>query len=403
MEFIKALVRFVVWGVSCVFSRRRTKLVFGAWNGDAYSDNAKYIFEHFFDVKPFRVVWIGRREIRSDMPRLPKNATFARKGSLMAYWHLLTANYWLYTHSCCDFSLLPIYGRGVLINLGHGSIGTKKLGVNVPSASSMQIEGHRFSDRINSLVHPGERFMVVGNRLLLDVFRKSYPGLEKMRELPFGSATFDFLLKNKGNEIVKGELKRRIGSEFGLPVDKRWIVYAPTFRWTRDDNFSFHNLKGSERVRLEEILNSQNAVLIEKLHPNCLRKGFGSQTDSNVLFSIRGEKAVKLDPNYLWLIGEVCISDYSAAIYLSYFSGNPVVHFAYDLDSYMNQDTGLNYSLEDIKVGPIARTTEELLNLLSVGLKRFDVDEVGKMVPILFEYEKGRTGAKIEEFLRHRL
>lgn len=401
LELVKALIRLLSWGVSRAFPRQRNKLVFGAWNGDTYSDNAKYIFEHFFDLKPFRVVWIGRSDIRGRLPSLPKNASFASKGSLLAYWHLLTAEYWLYTHSCCDFTLLPFYGRGVLINLGHGSIGMKKLGANVVSSSDERSGWCQLTDKINSIVHPREMFLVVGNRLYLDVFRVSYHESKMMKELPFGSATLDFLLKNKDNVILKDALKRRIGREFGLPTDKKWIVYAPTFRWTTDDNFSFYNLNAREKSRLDEILNRQNAILVEKLHPNCLRKGCGSHAHSNTIFSICGERAVKLDPNYLWLIGDVCISDYSAAIYLSYFSGNPVIHFAYDFDFYMNQDTGLNYSLEDIKVGPIARTLGELLDLLAAGVKR--IDKVGKMIPILFEYEKGRTGELLEDFLRRRL
>lgn len=402
MELVKTLIRIVSWGVSCAFPRQRNKIVFSAWFGKSYSDSAKYVFQHFFGKDDFRIVWIGKTSVRVGLLPLPRNASYSRMGSLSAYWHLLTAKYWVFTHSCCDFSLLPLYGHAVLMNVGHGSFGTKKMGCRC--ASWQDRKRNRLLEGLESHLKPSEKFFLVGNRLVMEHHRDAYPGVfDNTVALPFGTATLDFLLANKDNSALKRRLKQRIASDFGLPMDKKWIVYAPTFRWTKDDNFSFHNLTDVNRNRLEKILIRQDAVIVEKLHPNCLSTKVEEGRSSRCVFSIRGQKALQLDQNYLWLIADICISDYSAASYLSYFAGNPVVHFAYDLEFYETQDTGLSYPLEDVKVGPIARTTEELLTLLSAGVKRLDVDKVGKMVPVLFEYEKGKTGAQVEEFLRRRL
>ena len=97
---------------------------------------------------------------------------------------------------------------------------------------------------------------------------KSFPGLFQEPFLPFGSTTLDFIIHEKANIRLIKALRKKFAMLFNLPLDKKWIVYAPTFRHTTSVNFSFRSLPIDKSNRLYEILTKNNAIIIEKLHPD---------------------------------------------------------------------------------------------------------------------------------------
>ena len=172
---------------------------------------------------------------------------------------------------------------------------------------------------------------------------------------------------------------------------RKWIVYAPTFRHLSEKNYSFRDASAGERKKLDAVLDTIGAVIVEKLHPNRIT-GLNPESDGHV-FSIAGPAAKAIEPHELWLAADAIVSDYSSCVV-------PLFHFVYDYDYYTKEDTGLVADLDDIRFGVVAKTFDELCDELS----RFDEarSQSGKRARDLIEYEDGHSCEKYLDFIRAR-
>lgn len=390
MRTIKNLVNLFFLLLGHLFLRSRRKIVFGAWNGNSYSDNPKFLFEFFFAHPEFRIVWIGNKAVRSTLPPLPPHASFAVRHSPLGLWHALTAKTWLFSHSTNDIALIAIWGRALLIDTAHG-VGLKQVGAMCPSWKNSKPEP--LSRLLKNTVHLAMPSAWQSRNTLA-----GFPDLFAEPTLPFGSTTIDFVLAHKDDALFRKCLRKQFSKTFGLPPDKKWIVYAPTFRHLSDKNFSFSELGNSERKALESRLGSIGAIIVEKLHPG--RIGNATAVNSGSVFSIKGPAARTLEPHALWIAADAMISDYSSCVVPTFLLGKPVIHFVYDYEYYTKEDTGLVADLEDIRFGAIARNLDELLDCLA-HLDRA-ANQCGKRARELIEYEDGKACDKYLAFIRKR-
>ena len=390
MRTIKNLINIAFLAFGHLFPRSRKKIVFGAWHGNSYSDNPKFLFEFFFGHPEFRIVWIGGKAVRSTLPALPPHASFAARHSLLGLWHALTAKTWVFSHSTNDIALVAIWGRALLIDTCHG-VALKQVGEMCPSAVR---KNSGFLERLlkNKIQLAMPSAWQSRNTLA------GFPGLFQTPTLPFGSTTLDFVLSHKTDAAFRNNLRNKFAETFGLPSDKKWIVYAPTFRHLSEKNFSFRELTETDRMKLEKVLDETGTVIVEKLHPNRLANAIAVQDDR--VFSISGPEARTLEPHELWIAVDAMISDYSSCVVPAFLLGKPIIHFVYDYDYYTKEDTGLIADLEDIRFGAIARNLDELLDCLA-HLDR-TANRCGKHARELIEYEDGTACDKYLAFIRKR-
>lgn len=390
MRTIKDLINLGFLVLGHLFPRSRTKIVFGAWNGNSYSDNPKFLFEFFFRHSEFQIVWIGRDSVRAAMPPLPGHAKFATRHSPLGLWHALTAKTWVFSHSPNDIALVAIWGNSLQIDTCHG-VALKQVGEMCPGWKK-----GKFSPLSRLLHNPP--YLVMPSEWQSQNTLAGFPGSFKSPTLPFGSTTLDFILANKDKAALIASLRQKFATAFGLPSDRKWIVYAPTFRHLSEKNYSFRDVSADERKKLDALLDTIGAVIVEKLHPNRIT-GLNSESDGHV-FSIAGPAAKAIEPHELWLAADAIVSDYSSCVVPFFLQGKPVFHFVYDYDYYTKEDTGLVADLDDIRFGVVAKTFDELCDELS----RFDEarNQSGKRARDLIEYEDGHSCEKYLDFIRAR-
>lgn len=394
MRTLKNLINLCFLLLGHLFIRNKRKIVFGAWEGCSYSDNPKFLFEYFFDHQEWTIVWVGNKSTKTTIPKLPANASFAVRHSLLGIWHALTAKTWVFSHSPNDISIVALWGNALLIDTCHG-VALKKVGESCPSFKKK----HSMLDNFWRHIFSNKIYLAMPSKLQGENTIKSFPGLFQEPFLPFGSTTLDFIIHEKANIRLIKALRKKFAMLFNLPLDKKWIVYAPTFRHTTSVNFSFRSLPIDKSNRLSEILTKNNAIIIEKLHPDSITDAPAIQCDN--IFAISGPAAKLLEPHELWLSADAIISDYSSAVIPFYLQSKPVIHFAYDYDFYVNQDTGLIADLSDIRFGLIAPNFDELCGLLSnIDTAR---NNCGKMAPQLIEYEIGDACNQYLNFISHML
>lgn len=390
MRMLKDLINIGFLVLGHLFPRSRQKIVFGAWNGNSYSDNPKFLFEFFFAHPEFRIVWIGNKSVRSTLPPLPPHASFAVRHSLLGLWHAFTAKTWVFSHSTNDIALVAIWGRALLLDTCHG-VALKQVGEMCPGWK----KGN--SSPLSRLLR-NPPYLAMPSEWQSQNTLAGFPGSFKSPTLPFGSTTLDFILANKDNAVLIASLRQKFVSAFGLPSDRKWIVYAPTFRHLSEKNYSFRDASADERRKLDAVLNAIGAVMVEKLHPNRITDQ-NPESDGHV-FSIAGPAAKTIEPHELWLAADAIVSDYSSCVVPFFLQGKPVIHFVYDYDYYTKEDTGLVADLDDIRFGVVAKNFDELCNAIS----RFDEarNQCGKRARDLIEYEDGHSCEKYLDFIRTR-
>jgi CDP-glycerol glycerophosphotransferase len=419
IHLFQAIGKCFLYHLSLCIPRKKRLVVFGAWEGNGYRDNPKYLLLYLLEHTDMQCVWIGKTFLQTQLPQHP-NLSFARHGSLKAFWVGLRAKVWVHCNSLADIATQPIYGGAMLLNLWHG-IPIKWMGVKTPAyklaPKSKKIGIYaNFRKTVYRLLTPPFSYAVkewttASSPDMVDILAASYPLMfPKARILSCGTPRNDFLIQNASNDSLRQSLKRKYASLCGFSEEKRIILYLPTWRMKSNDIFSFATLADTHRQKLIALLHQENAVLLEKHHYMTFKKGLVSETslqDPSLLI-LSPTQQTQIDPQELYLIADVLITDYSSA-YLDYaLLGKPCLHFIYDYETYRQQDSGLVYDLPTVAAGPCLKTAAEVIDVLSkilsgapqpsfTGWKRLTQFEKGTCCETLLKLiaPKARSGAML--------
>ena len=260
--FVKQIARVIAY----LWPRDRNMVVFGAWMGKNYGDSPKYFAEYLLENTDFKLVWIGDESICG---RLPQNSrlTFKRKGSFSAALSLLRAGTWV----CCisiewDLTTWPLEGFAKLVNTVHG-YSLKKGG----EEASRNRKAHFLGWLARKLSMHRKPWGLVGSekdvRKLL-MYDADYFAANKMMRI--GSPTVSWLIKNRCNSILIEKLKGKFARLIGFDPKSKIVSYLPTWRANGGRPFSFYSLDDGRQKKWKEMLERNNAVLVEKLHPRSL-------------------------------------------------------------------------------------------------------------------------------------
>ena len=356
------------------FPRNKRKIVFGAWSGHQYSCNPRYLMEYILERGGFECVWIGERHLKDEVLKV-KGAKFAEKGSLMALWHCLTSGVWAYNVNYRDdIAWMPCCRRVVLLYLTHGSP-DKKIG-------KLQLDGHgksvghsvtkkhlgngivrKLYERFRDFCYDESAWSSATSPMGETIRLANLPDwLSEDRMIRCGTPRFDFMIHNASNSSLRLELRKKYADILGVPVDKRWIIYVPTWRHEPQYVFSFAN--SSSRDRYEQLLKRTNAILIEKHHPITIERRFVSGGQYGSITVVSRECSLHIDMQELLLASDLMVTDYSSIYYDFYLMNRPVIHFIYDYDHFMNVDMGFNFDIREYGGGPFVGTEDELLSCL---------------------------------------
>jgi CDP-ribitol ribitolphosphotransferase len=176
------------------------------------------------------------------------------------------------------------------------------------------------------------------------------------------------------------EVRRR----YRLPVGRRTILYAPTFRGNRvtDARFESH----LDLAVLRDMIGGDSVVLL-RLHP-FVRAGAALPHD---LGDFVVDVSDHPDIHELMLASDVLVTDYSSAIYEFSLLGRPILFHAPDHAAY-ERERGFYLDYRTGLPGPIFETTEALGAALRAGV--FDSARVEAFARASFDVADGRSTAR---------
>ena len=181
----------------------------------------------------------------------------------------------------------------------------------------------------------------------IPIYEKSF-NIPASHMIKTGMPRNDVLYTTTDEEIA--EIKKRIG----LPLDKKLLLYAPTWRDSKDGGKSYSIKPPMDLKKWEERL-GKDYILLFRTHPY-----------TNELLGVDFNDFVRNFTNYpnindLMKIADVLISDYSATIFDYAILERPIISFAYDCDEY-GRERGFAMNIRKEMPGGISETEDEVID-----------------------------------------
>jgi len=300
--------------------------VFGAWMGNKYSDNPKYLFEYVkIEHKNIKPIWITADKLICNNYDIIYRHTF--KGMLYA----LRAEVLIVTHSTyCDLYYFINDNTRTVVQLWHG-IPIKKIG---------------FDDNLHSRKLKPARY-----------YKEKY-------SLIIASSQSD-----KKNLMTAFSVDGNIVEVTGYPrndhfinhkkvSNKYKILYAPTLRDKVNAKVNLFDTYKFDIKAIEIFLENNNIYLDIKMHPV-------NQIDPDFKKSFKGKRVhfidSSVDVNEILEEYSLLISDYSG-VYIDYLLLNrPIIFAPFDYEKYISKDRKLYYNYNDVSPGPHCKDWSSVL------------------------------------------
>ena len=115
---LRKIFKLLILYLSCLFPRSSDIYVFGAWFGNKFLDNTKYLYLYFEKKVPGKIIWITKnKKILIEMKKDGHNVFM--HNSIGGIWYQLRAKYFFICSGYQDVSE-ELTGNAITINLWHG-------------------------------------------------------------------------------------------------------------------------------------------------------------------------------------------------------------------------------------------------------------------------------------------
>lgn len=350
LKFVKKAGRRVVLHLYRIETKlvpvQKNIIIFESNMGRNYTGNPRCIYEEMVKQgldKKFRC-YVMLDDVST---YVPGNAKKLRRTRTMYFLIMGIAGTWV------SDSRMPNYiikRKGVhYIQTWHGTP-LKKLAldmVSVNMAGETDIEKYKEKFYKNTRTWD---YLISQNHFSSEVFKSAFAFDKTMLEI--GYPRNDILFSGNNKEYIT-DLKKKMG----LPLDKKVILYAPTWR----DNEYYE--KGAYKFN-------------QALDFDLFRKKLGDEYVCIVKYHYLVKESLDWsayqgfvykydmceDIANLYLVSDLLITDYSSVMFDYSVLKRPMLFFAYDLEDYKDNLRGFYFDFLKEAPGPITRTTKELID-----------------------------------------
>ena len=341
---VKNLVSDLAWGLGALLPLRKNRVVFSSYYGRGYSDSPRAIAQALLDSgEDLDLLWlVSSPEEAATLPQGIRPVDYRGWGRILA---LSTAKVWV--DNCRKYDRRKRKGQ-YYMQTWHG-FALKRIEADASEALEPEyVRGCRLDSEHCDL-------MVAGSRFMEELYHRSfwYSGPVAL----YGSPRNDVFFRPQGEKA--GEVR----DFFGVPRDRKLVLYAPTFR--ADLGTEAYGLDPEPLLEACKKRFGGDWSLLVRLHPNV-------DTKSGGLFSYDGKTVLDAtkypEMGDLLCAADLLITDYSSCMFDFALSGKPCLQFATDIAAYRN-DRNFYFSLDELPF-PLAQSNEAL----AMAVEHFDGD-----------------------------
>lgn len=318
-------------------------VLFESFNAKNYSDSPKYIYEYLAKNygDKFTCVWAlnGRKE------KLPYGGKTVRRFSFRYAYYLARSKYLVFNVR------QPLWFRKregqVFVETWHGTP-LKRLVFDQEevTAASPKYKQEFFKQRKDW------DYLVSANDFSTETLSRCF--MYEGAMLDVGYPRNDILYAPD-----KEEKARRIREKLHIPTDKKTILYAPT--WRDDEYYGKGQYKFTLQLDLAMLQRTVGAryVILLRTH-----QYIADAIDTTGLEGFAYNVSKYDDISELYLISDICITDYSSVFFDYANLKRPILFYTYDIEKYKNQLRGFYIDMNTEVPGPLLYTNEEVIDAL---------------------------------------
>ncbi|MDO4975008.1 MAG: CDP-glycerol glycerophosphotransferase family protein [Alphaproteobacteria bacterium] len=328
-----------------------TLVVFESFMGRKYTDSPKAIYEYMLSNKKFinfRFVWCFRDSVKSQYKFVGdrERTTLVRWGTDEYYKAYATAKYWV-TNTRLPKVIYKKEGQQY-IQCWHGTP-LKKLFCDIETEAMESKETtkrvvHEDASRYSYLISPSKYCSEkLASAFDLKTLHKDNIIIEK------GYPRNDAIVNYTQEDVIS------VKKELGLPMEKKVILYAPTYRENQRNNDKQY--QHSETLDFEKLQKEigDNYIILFRTH-YYIANEFNFDKYNGFVFDVSKYPEI----NDLYVISDLLITDYSSVFFDFGILKRPMIFYMYDLDFYKDDLRGFYLSLDELP-GPIVKTEKELI------------------------------------------
>lgn len=373
----------MVMYLSCLAPRSRKIWVFGAWLGQQFADNPKYLFIEANQMKGIRPVWITKNpEVVREVRGLGYEAYLFSSGKGILCQ--LRAKYAVMCNGISDLNH-TFLGRAVFLNVWHG-VPLKKIGYDDTKGKNWDSRGQKIRRKIQQFPL-GREYVVATSNTFAKIYRSAFRRPSE-QILTYGQPRNDVFYDIDHIFPVNEKLRKRLEGH-------KVVLYAPTHR--REGSIPFPLKENFDLKRLDEFCRDNHILFIIRRHFYHFQEELDLSGYSNILDMTRES----LDIQELLMGTDLLVTDYSST-YIDYLLlDRPVIFYDFDYDSYIEKDREMYFPYEEVTPGIKAEMFDELMEGMRQVFSGADMfAEDRKRVRNLFYCEKGQKAVG-EELLEN--
>ena len=306
------------------------RILFDSMWGRQFSCNPRYLYEYINENHPdYECIW----SLNDEKEFITGDGERVRKFSLKYYYYLATSKF-LFDNVNFEDEFVKREGQ-VYIQTMHGTP-LKTFGLDVPNELTTNKSRELFIERCNRW----DAIMVqsdYASKLTDQCFR--YEG----NLLKFGYPRTDILYSGNNKENID-----RLKEKLNIPLDKKVILYAPTWRF-RNTFEMMLDLKSFKESLSDEY------VIILRMH-YFSGNNIEELGENKFIYDFSGYNSIE----ELYLISDILITDYSSAMFDYAILDRPIILFTYDMKNYVENIRGIYFDLEEFNPGPVLYTSKEV-------------------------------------------
>jgi CDP-glycerol glycerophosphotransferase len=165
----------------------------------------------------------------------------------------------------------------------------------------------------------------------------------------------------------KNERTVALKKKLGIPLDKKTVLYAPT--WRDDEYYGKGEYKFALKMdlhRFKEVLGKDYVILLRTHYY------IADSLDTTGLEDFAYNLSKYNDISELYLISDLLITDYSSVFFDYANLRRPILFYTYDLEKYRDMLRGFYLNIETDMPGPLLYTEDEVLDAIR------NIDKISK-------------------------
>lgn len=350
--------------------------------GKNYSGNPKALYEEMvkqgLDNK-YTCVWV----LNNPHVKIKGNHKQIKKLRFKYLFYIAKAKYWIIDTRQPNFIKKK---RGMFfVQTWHGTP-LKKLGFDM---THLNMGGDQDIKKYQAQFKKSADtwdLLIAQNNYSREIFRSAFCYTHDI--LVSGYPRNDKLVNLTGRSIENTKVT------LGLPLDKKIILYAPTWRdnqYIRKGHYSFNT--GLDFNKLKASL-SDEYIFIIKTH-YLVADHLDLDTGEGFIYMFNHTQ----DITELYMVSDCLITDYSSVMFDFSVTKRPLIFYVDDYEEYRDDLRGFYFNLFDEAPGRVTRSTDEVIDALKV-IDASIVDEKYRMFIDKYNtFDDGKSSERVIDYI----